>query len=99
MRAYLPASRSQVDELAGGAKIHGGLIFPASDDEVAEFEAMAEAADQGVVVIAVDVSVTDEAVELANIASWHVDLDASGFLAWFATQEIDQVRSILVDRG
>ena len=28
---------------------------------------------------------------LAKVASFHVDLDASGDLAWFATQEVDAV--------
>lgn len=91
MRIYLSAIRADLEALVAGDSIVSGRVIPVSDDEQDEFEAFSEAAAHADVVISADVAVADAPVTLAEVASFHVDLDGSGDLAWFATQEIDAV--------
>lgn len=90
-RIYLSAALSDVEALATGQAVTSEVFTPASDDEEGEFAAFGEASQQGAVVIAADVETHDAPVTIDKVASFHVDLDGSGDLAWFATQEIDAV--------
>lgn len=91
IRIYVSAALGDVESLATGKAVTAEVFTPASDDEEDEFAAFGEASHHGVVVIAADVEGVDVPVTLDNVASFHVDLDGSGDLAWFATQEIDAV--------
>lgn len=95
MRAYAGATREMLEELGRGASLTLELIVPDGEDEIDEFNAMQVAADAGPVVIAADVDDTDQAVGLVDVAAWHVDADGSGFLAWYATQELGHVIALL----
>ena len=89
MRIYLPAVRADVESLATGGAVTAEAFIPESEDEDAEFAAFSEAADHGAVVVSADVDAQGEPVTLDKVAAFHVDVDGSGDLAWFATQEID----------
>lgn len=91
MRIYLPATLGDVETLAAGGAVTTEAFVPATEDEDSEFTAFGEAAEHGVAVISADVAASDEPVTMDNVASFHVDLDGSGNLAWFATQEVDAV--------
>lgn len=91
IRVYLSAALGDVESLAAGQAVTVRSFRPASDDEEGEFAAFGEAAQHGVVVIAVDVEADGAPVTIGDVASFHVDVDGSGDLAWFATQELDAV--------
>lgn len=91
MRIYLPAGLTELEQLAAGEPMSAAAYVPESEDEEAEFAAFSEASDHGAVVVSADVPGPDAPVTLAEVASFHLDLDGSGDLAWFATQEIDAV--------
>ena len=95
MRIYLSAQLADIESLASGGAVGATRVIPTSEDEEDEFEAFSEAANHAAVVIAADVSHPDAPVALADVASFHVDLDESGDLAWYATQEIDAVLLVL----
>lgn len=91
MRVYLAAGVAEVEALATGEAVTTQVVVPASEDEADEYAAFDEAAAEGPAVIAADVDAADEPVTLGKVASFHVAVDDSGDLAWFATQEIDAV--------
>lgn len=91
MRIYLAATRADVEKLAAGGAVTAQAFTPESEDEAAEFVAFGEAAEHGAVVISADVASHDEPVTVDKVAAFHVDVDGSGDLAWFATQELDAV--------
>lgn len=91
MRIYLAATLAEIESLAAGQTVTGRVFNSATEDEEGEFAAFGEAAEHGVVVIAADVDASEAPVALGDVASFHVDVDGSGDLAWYATQEIDAV--------
>jgi hypothetical protein len=92
MRVYLGLSADELSALAAGESVTPAEAFvAASVDEEDELAALEEAAEHGVVAAAAEVDDPDGPVALVDIASLHVDLDDSGDLAWFATQEIAAV--------
>lgn len=95
MRVYYPAGLDALRQLRDGQDAALPAVVPVSDDELDEFVALSEAADLGDVVIAADVDGPDSAVSLDRVASFHVDADGSGDLAWYARQELDQVIEFL----
>jgi len=95
MRVYLPAGLDALVQLREGQNVDLAAVVPASDDELDEFDALSEAAEQADVVIAADVDRPDSLVGLDRVASFHVDADGSGDLAWYAQQELDQVIELL----
>ena len=99
MRLYLAADRSALETLRDGGSVMLPAFVAASDDEEDEFSALTEAAETGTVAIAVDVDAVDDGddqtVTLAQVAALHLDVDGSGDLAWFATQELDVVIDML----
>ena len=95
MRVYLPADLEALIQLREGRDVALPVVLPASDDELDEFEALSEAAQQGAVVIAADVDRADSPVNLDQVASFHLDADGSGDLAWYAPQELDVVIDML----
>lgn len=99
MRIYVSAAAADLQTLAAGGAIDAARVIPTSEDEEAEFEAFSEAAEGAAVVVAADVDADDSPVTLAEVASFHVDLDGSGDLAWFATQELDAVLVTLNEKA
>lgn len=97
MRVYLAADTVALLALRDGRPVTLTPHTAASDDELDEFAAMSEAAEAGPVVIAADIENEFEPLTLERVASFHVDLDGSGDLAWFATQELAQVLDALAD--
>jgi len=95
MRVYLPAGLDALVQLREGQDVDLSAVVPASDDELDEFDALTTAAEVGDVVIAADVERRDAPVSLDQVASFHLDADGSGDLAWYAPQELDQVIALL----
>jgi len=92
MRVYLGLTRDELIALAAGEAVTPAEAYlAASVDEEDELAALEEAADHGVVAAAAEVADPDGPVTLADVASLHLDVDDSGDLAWFATQEIAAV--------
>ncbi len=89
-RIYVAVDADLLERLAAGQRISAPAFMAETEDEEDELAALEEAAQHGPVVAAADVGDSDE-VGLEDIASFHVDLDGTGDLAWFATQEIDAV--------
>lgn len=90
MRIYVAVDAELLERLAAGGRISAPAFHAETEDEEDELAALEEAAKHGPVVAAADVDGSDD-VELSDIASFHVDLDGTGHLAWFATQEIGAV--------
>ena len=99
MRLYLTADAAALRSLRDGGSVTLPAYVAASDDEEDEFTALAAAAETGTVVVVADVDDPDDgddhAITLDQVVAVHVDLDGSGDLAWFATQEIDDVLGLL----
>ena len=95
MRVYFAAALEQLRRLQDGESVTLPAFAPATEDELDEFAALSEAADAGDVAIAADVDRPDQAIALEHVASFHVDADGSGDLAWYATQELGQVVDLL----
>jgi hypothetical protein len=92
MRVYLGLTHDELVALASGAAVTPAEAFlAASLDEEDELAALEEAAENGAVAAAAELDDPDGPVTLADIESLHLDLDDSGDLAWFATQEIAAV--------
>ncbi len=81
----------QLRQLAGGVRVTGPAFRAETEDEEDEHAALEEAANHGLVVAAADVGDSDDALILGDVVSLHVDVDGTGDLAWYATQEIDAV--------
>ena len=99
MRLYLTADVVALRSLRDGASVTLPGFAAASDDEEDEFAALAAASDAGTVVVVAEVDHPDEgddqAITLDEVEAVHVDVDGSGDLAWYATQEIDMVLDLL----
>lgn len=99
MRLYLPADAAALRSLRDGGPVTLPAFAAASDDEEDEFAALAAAAEGGTVVVVAEVDDPDEgddqAITLDDVEAVHVDVDGSGDLAWYATQEIDAVLELL----
>ncbi|MBC7630422.1 hypothetical protein [Aeromicrobium sp.] len=92
MRMYVALTVDDLTALMAGAAVVPSTAFTAeSEDEEDELAALEEASEHGAAVGAAEVSDPDLPVALSQIASFHVDLDGTGDLAWYATQEIDAV--------
>lgn len=99
MRLYLAAGPSALRLLRDGQSVTLPAFAAASDDEEDEFAALAAASESGPVVVVAEVdevdSGDDQSVTFDQVVAVHVDMDGSGDLAWFATQEIDDVLELL----
>jgi hypothetical protein len=95
MRVYFAAEAGALLSLQAGDAVRLAACIAASEDELDEFDALADAAEQGRVVVAADVDDPDEPFTLKQVAAFHLDADGSGNLAWYAPQELDQVIEIL----
>lgn len=92
MRVYLALTVDELTRLVGGESFAPAEAFiAASEDEEDELAALEEAADHGAVAAAAEVADPDQAVELSHIESFHLDVDGTGDLAWYATQEAGAV--------
>lgn len=97
MRVYFAADVEALRALAAGDAVSLAGFVPSSDDEQDEFDAMSQAAEAGRVVVAADVDTAGSVVSLDRVASFHLDVDGTGDLAWYAPQELDQVLDLLRD--
>ena len=99
MRLYLSADVAALRSLRDGASVTLPAFVAASDDEEDEFAALAAASESAKVVVVADVDDPDDgddqAITLDDVVAVHVDVDDSGDLAWYATQEIDVVLDLL----
>lgn len=91
MRIYVAASVEDLRRLAAGEQITSPAFVAATGDEEDELAALEAAAEEGTVAIAADADDPDGPIGLDDVASFHLDLDGTGDLAWFARQEIDTV--------
>lgn len=91
MRIYVALDADRLRLLADGAGVTGPAFRAESEDEEDELAALEEAALHGPVVAAADVDGADDTVTLDDVASFHLDVDGTGDLAWYATQELDAV--------
>ncbi len=98
MRIYVAVDADLLEQLAAGVRISGPAFRAETEDEEDEAAALEEAAEHGRVVVAADVDAGDE-IALTDVASLHLDLDGTGDLAWFATQEIGTVLRIVQEHG
>ncbi|GAA3514066.1 hypothetical protein GCM10022234_06100 [Aeromicrobium panaciterrae] len=94
MRIYVAVDAELLRQLAAGERVSAPAFRAETEDEEDEAAALEDAAEHGCVVVAADVDGTDD-VTLEDVAALHVDLDGTGDLAWFATQEIDAVLRIV----
>lgn len=95
MRIYLPVDIDELELLDHGSAIEATRFVPEDEDEESEFSAFSAAAVNSRAVVSADVTSLDVPVTLAEVVAFHLDLDGSGDLAWFATQEIDAVLAAL----
>jgi hypothetical protein len=98
-RLYLSADAAALTALRDGAAVSLVAYVAAGDDEQDEADALAAAAEDGPVALAAevdDVAEGDEQeVRLEQVDAIHLDVDGSGDIAWYATQEIDEVLRLL----
>jgi len=90
-RVYLAVDAEALKVLASGARVTGPVFEAETEDEEDELAALDAASENGPVVVAADVERPEDGVTIDAVASFHIDIDGSGHLAWFATQEIDTV--------
>ncbi|MEJ7633999.1 hypothetical protein [Aeromicrobium sp.] len=95
MRVYLAVEADELTALGAGATVTPTAFVAASEDEEDELAALEEAAEHGAAVAAAELDDPDAPVRLADVVSFHLDVDGSGDLAWYATQELDAVLRIL----
>ena len=91
MRVYVPVERDHLQTLIDGGSLEIEPYVAASLDEEDELAALEAAAEDASAVVVAEVDDPDGPVTLADVASWHLDVDGSGDLAWYATQELDAV--------
>ena len=106
MRVYLPATLDQLQAWATGGRVPAEVdrVIAESEDEQDEYAALMTAADladpRRRIVVAAEVTGGGEGeVAWADVAAVHADPEPRGEdadpdedLAWFATQEWDQLR-------
>lgn len=95
MRVYFAADAASLRQLRNGDAVSLPSFVPPSEDELDEFAALTDAAEAADVAIAADVDAPDQPISLDHVASFHLDVDGSGDLAWYATQELDQVIALI----
>lgn len=92
MRVYVSLSVEHLEALATGEPVQPIEAFlAASTDEEDELAALEEAAEHGAVGAAAELDDPDGPVRPVDVESYHLDVDDSGDLAWYAPQEIDAV--------
>jgi hypothetical protein len=91
MRIYVALDADQLEQLSAGARVTGPAFRAETEDEEDELAALEEAASHGPVVAAAEVDGSDDALTLDDVASFHVEVDGTGDLAWYATQELGAV--------
>jgi len=99
MRLYLSADATALRSLRDRTSVTLPAYVAASDDEEDEFAALAAASETARVVVVADVDEPDDgddqAISIDEVVAVHVDVDGSGDLAWYATQEMDVVLELL----
>ena len=99
MRIYLPTTIEGLRDIvaAGGASPELERYVADDESEEAEYAALMAAADDSAtlqeqparrVVVVADIDDADAVVPMRDVVAVHADVDETGELAWFATQEI-----------
>ncbi|MGA8851427.1 MAG: hypothetical protein WB508_06870 [Aeromicrobium sp.] len=88
---YLPAGSAELRRLVAGGAIQVEGFLAVSTDEEDELGALEAAGEEAGCVVVAEVSDPDGPVDLDDVEALHVDIDDSGALAWFGTQEIAAV--------
>ena len=91
MRIYVAADVDLLQRLRAGERVVAPAFTGDTEDEEDEYAALEEAAASSRAALAADVVASEDGFTLEQVASFHVDLDGTGDLAWFATQELDDV--------
>lgn len=96
MRIYAGVTRAELEALhADGTALSGERFVAASEDEEDEAAALEEASEAGAAVVVAELDDEDAPIGLDDVASFHVDVDGSGDLAWYARQELPAVLDAL----
>lgn len=95
IRVYAAANLDELMRLAAGESILFEVNQAESEDEEHEFEALLAAQERGRVVVTAEVAASDAPVRLQDVAAFHLDIDDSGDLSWFARQELIHVIEIV----
>ncbi|WP_375002837.1 hypothetical protein [Aeromicrobium sp. CTD01-1L150] len=90
MRVWVAADAEGLRALRAGDPLPGERIVAQSEDEEHEHDALLTAAESGSVVVVAEVR-DEEDLTLDLVQAFHLDADGSGDLAWYATQELDDV--------
>jgi len=90
MRVYVGTDEGGLRTLRDGA-LEAPAVLAESPDEEHEYQALLAAAEDGPVVVVAEIDREDHPVTLDDVVALHADVDGSGELAWFATQELDVV--------
>lgn len=98
MRIYCAVDAALLARLQAGESVTVTAFRAETEDEEDELAALDAAADVGDAVVAAEVDAPGDVLTLQDVASIHVDLDGSGHLAWFGTQEIEAVLQLLRER-
>lgn len=99
MRVYLAVGIDELTALAAGEPVAAAAFVAASEDEEDELAALEEAAEHAAAVAVAELADPDGPVTLAQVQSFHLDVDGTGDLAWYATQEIDAVLRTLQEQN
>lgn len=94
MRVWVAADAAALRNLKDGSPLVAERVAAESEDEAHEHEAMLAAAEAGPVVVVAELD-DDAELTVDLVQALHVDADGSGELAWYATQEIDEVVALL----
>ncbi len=96
MRIYAGVTRDELAALdAEGTPLTGVRFVAPSEDEEDEAAALEEAAEAGDAVVVAELDDEDAPIGLDDVASFHLDADGSGDLAWYARQEVGAVLDAL----
>ncbi|WP_020691552.1 hypothetical protein [Aeromicrobium massiliense] len=96
MRIYAGVTRDELEALhADGTALAGERFVAATEDEEDEAAALEAAAEAGDAAVVAELDDEDAPITLDVVESVHVDVDGSGDLAWYATQELPAVLEAL----
>lgn len=96
-RSYVALTLQELIALRDSSIKPTHVVRAVSEDEQDEFDAMMTAAQLGPAVVAAELGADLALLDPEQVAAFHIDLDGSGDLAWFAPSEMDVVIGLLED--
>ena len=91
MRVYVPVGVAELEKLAADQPIAVEGYLADSTDEEDELAAVEAAADEAAAVAVAEVDDPDAPISLAEVEAFHIAVDQTGDLAWFAPSELAAV--------